>query len=340
MQACVLRTFGTPAALALEDLPDPEPAPGEVLVEVRAAGVTYAELLVIQGVYQTLPQLPFIPGKELAGVVIAAGADVKTVRPGDRVLGFASLGAYAQKALVEESRCFALPVGVSFVDAAAMGIAYQTAYFALFERAAYKQGESVLVNGASGAVGLAAVQLARASGAHVLAAIASPDKASLVQAAGAHHVIDLSAGSADAELRKQVYAANGARGVDIVIDMLGGDIFDASLRALAWRGRIVVVGFAAQRGIPSVKANYLLIKNITASGLFWNSTVEHAPAEVRAVQQQLFEWYEAGRIKPVIMAALPLAEISRAFSYIAKREVRGRVMLVPVADADPIRRIR
>lgn len=330
MRACVLRAFGSPDELRLEEMPDPVPGETEVLVEVRAAGVTYAELLVIQGRYQTLPKLPFVPGKELAGVVLAVGTDVKSRRLGEPVLGIAPLGAYAEKALVEESRCFALPAGVPFVDAAAMGIAYQTAYFALFERGAYTQSESVLVNGASGAVGLAAVQLARASGAHVLAGITTPEKASLVRAAGAHHVIDLSAAGLGAGLRKQVQAANAGKGVDIVIDMLGGDIFEASLRALAWRGRIVVVGFAAQGNMPSVPANYLLIKNITATGLFWNSTFEHAPTEVKTAQRRLFDWYEAGRIKPVIMETLPLNEARRAFSYIAGRAARGRVILTPV----------
>ncbi|MBI3068777.1 MAG: NADPH:quinone oxidoreductase family protein [Betaproteobacteria bacterium] len=330
MRACLLRAFGSPEELRLEEIPDPIPGETEVLVEVRAAGVTYAELLVIQGKYQVLPKLPFVPGKELAGVVLAVGDGVKSLRPGDRVLGLAPLGAYADKASIEESRCFALPAGVPFADAAAMGIAYQAAYFALFERGTYKQGESVLVNGASGAVGLAAVQLARASGARVLAGITTPDKASLVRAAGADHVIDLLAADLDVELRKQVQAANAGRGVDIVIDMLGGDVFSASLRALAWRGRIVIVGFAAQRSMPSIPANYLLIKNITATGLFWNSMFEHVPGEVRTAQRRLFGWYEAGRIKPTIMEALPLHEVRRAFSCIARREARGRLVLTPV----------
>jgi len=326
MRACVLTSLGSTAALQMQDIADPVPGSGEVLIDVRAAGVTYADLLVIEGKYQALPQIPFVPGKEVAGIVTATGPGADRFKPGMRVLAFAQHGAYAERVAVAQDSCFALPESMSYTDAAAMGIAYQTAYFALMDRGQYRQGESVLVTGASGGVGLAAVQFAKAKGATVLAGLTTLSKAAAVTANGADHIIDLSRPDLGKSLREQVHAVTQRRGVDIVLDPIGADVFDAALRALAWRGRAVVIGFVGER-IPAIKTNYLLIKNIAASGLYWDSYVQYAPQETAAAQRELFALYVAGKLKPAIMETFALADTARAFGRISRREVIGRILI-------------
>jgi NADPH2:quinone reductase len=246
------------------------------------------------------------------------------------LLGFAPVGAYAERVAVPEKDCYVLPSSMPFSDAAAMGIAYQTAHIALLDRGQLRRGETVLINGAAGGVGLAAVQVAKAKGAVVLAGLTTLTKAEVVRASGADYVIDLTQSDLAKSLRDQVFAVTGGRGANVVIDLIGGDVFDASMRALAWRGRAVVIGFVSNR-IPVIKTNYLLIKNVSASGLFWDSYRREASDEVRAVQEDLFALYTAGKIKPVIMEALPLEQIGRAFGRITRREVVGRVLLDPTA---------
>ena len=328
MRACVLTQIGSVDNLKIQELADPVPGPGEVLVDVHAAGVTYADLLVIQGKYQVLPAVPFVPGKEISGVIAAVGTGVDRLEPGNRVMGFARMGAYAQRVVLPQQYCFALPLSMSFVDAAAMGIAYQTAHIALMDRGQFRRGETVLVNGASGGIGLAAVQVAKAKGAIVLAGLTTPAKAARVTAGGADHVIDLARDDLGKSVREQVFAVTGGRGADVVLDLIGGDVFDASVRALAWRGRAVVIGFVGER-IPAVKTNYLLIKNIAVSGLYWDSYCRQAPDEVRAVQEDLFALYAAGKLKPVVMEVLPLEDVKQAFGRISRREIIGRVILNP-----------
>jgi NADPH2:quinone reductase len=328
MRACVLTSFGSVDNLQVQEVADPVPGPGELLIDVRAAGVTYADLLVIEGKYQVLPKIPFAPGKEISGIVAAIGPGVEKFKPGMHVMGFAELGGYAERAVVAQNNCFALPPSMPFTDAAAMGIAYQTAYMALMDRGQYRQGESVLVNGASGGVGLAAVQLAKAMGATVLAGLTTPGKAATLSANGADHIIDLSRPDIAKSLRDQVYAVTQDRGVDIVLDPLGGDVFDAALRALAWRGRAVVIGFVSDR-IPTVKTNYLLIKNIAVSGLYWGSYSQHARDEINSAQQDLLTLYAAGKLKPVIMETFSLPDVRRAFNRISSRQVLGRILLEP-----------
>ena len=328
MRACVLTEYGSVDNLRVQDVADPVPGPGNVLVDIHAAGVSYADLLVIQGKYQVLPTLPFVPGKEISGVVAAVGAGVNHFKPGMRVMGFAEMGGYAQRAVLAATDCFVIPAAMSFVDAAAMVIAFQTAHIALMDRGQYRTGETVLVNGASGAVGGAAVQLAKAKGAVVLAGLTTPGKAVALTANGADHVIDLARPDLAKSLREQVFAVTGGRGVDLVLDPIGGDVFDASLRALAWRGRAVVIGFMSDR-IPTLKANYLLIKNIGVSGLYRDSYGSQAPDEIRAVQEDLFELYSTGKIKPAVMEVLPLQKVKQALDRLARREVFGRILLAP-----------
>jgi len=264
MRAIVVDEFGPPERLRIADVAPPVPDGGEVLVRVHAAPVNYVDLLVVGGTYQFLPQCPFIPGKGPAGVVTALGPEVTAVRVGDRVLAMAEQGGYAEAVALRADQCYGLPPRMSFLEAASLSLVYDTAWFALRERARLASGETVLVLGASGGVGRAAVQLACAMGAHVLAGIARPERGPAVLAAGAHTVIDLSRENLRDRLREQVYDATDGRGADIILDPLGGAVFSAAVRALAWSGRLVVIGFAAG-SVPTLKTNYLLLKNIEVS---------------------------------------------------------------------------
>lgn len=328
MRAVVLREFGTIADLALAEIADPEPGPDDAVVAVRAIAANYVDLLVIAGTYQFLPERPFSPGKLPVGDVIAVGANVKNVVPGDRVLTLAEHGGYAERVKVPAAQCFVLPAGLSYVDAASMSLAYDTAWFALRERGRYQTGETVLVLGASGAVGLAAVQLAKAFGARVLGGIAHMDKAQTVLDAGADAVIDLSQPDLRDALRDQIYAANGGRGADIVLDPLGGDYFAAALRALAWRGRLVVIGFAGGT-IPTVKTNYLLVKNIEVSGLQISDYRKRAPDLMAACLAEIFSLYQAGRLRPSVATTYPLDDFSNALQDLHDRRSRSRIVLIP-----------
>ena len=324
-----MRAFGPIDALEVGDLPDPAPAAGEVLVEVHATAVNYVDLLVIGGKYQFLPQLPFAPGKLPAGVVIACGAGVSTLGRGDRVLTLAEQGGYAERISVPAAACIPLPAAMPFVDAAAMSLAYDTAWFALKDRARMQPGETVLVLGASGAVGLAAVQLAKAFGARVLGGITSPAHAGLVRDAGADVIVDLGGNDLRDRLRDDVRAASAGAGADVVLDMLGSPYFEAALRALAWRGRLVVIGFAAGT-IPSVRANYLLVKNIEVSGLQVSDYRKRMPEQMAACFAEVFALYAAGKIRPPAHRTYALADVARALADLQNREVRDRIILTPV----------
>jgi NADPH2:quinone reductase len=331
MRAIVVREFGPPASMTIEDWPTPVPGPGQVRVDVRAIDVNYPDLLVIGGRYQILPPRPFVPGKAAAGVVGAAGEGVRHCRPGDRVLVQLEHGAYAEQILAADEHAYLMPEAMSFTEAAAMGLAYQSAHFALVDRGGFTAGETVLVTGAGGAVGLAAIQLVKALGGRALAGTRRPAEADPLRAAGADAIIDLGADDLRDALRAQVQAATGGQGADVVLDPVGGDVFDASLRALAWRGRIVVIGFAAGR-IPEIRANYLLVKNITASGLQWSDYRDRDPAWVRRVQRVLFDLYRTGKLRPQIMRSFPLAEFATALDLVERGEARGKLVLTTRAE--------
>ena len=327
MKALRVHEHGGIENLELEEAPDPLPAAGEVLVDVRAASVNYPDLLVIAGTYQKLPPRPFSPGKDLAGVVCAVGEGVTAFKSGDRVSAQVEFGAYAQKCVVPQVNCHPIPATMSFAEAAAMGLTYLTAYFALVERGLYRFGETVLVNGAAGGVGLATIQLAKALGATVVASVGNAEKAALARAQGADHVVRTDVPDLREAFRKQVQHAVGSRGVDLVIDPVGGDVFDASLRAIAWCGRVVVVGFAAGR-IPDVKAGYLLVKNISVAGLQFSDYRDREPGKVRGAQQLLRGLYESGKIKPHIMAAYGMQDHQRALKTVRDRQALGKVVLL------------
>jgi NADPH:quinone reductase len=328
MKAIVLHEFGPIGSAALEDLQPPQCGTREICVEVKAVAANFVDILVMEGRYQFLPDRPFVPGKGPAGVVTAVGAEVTRFRIGDRVLAMCEQGGYAEMACADADQCYALPAAMTFQQAASLSLAADTAWIALMERGRLRAGESVLVTGATGAVGNAALQIAKAKGATVLAAVSGPAKFAAALAAGADHVIDLSQANLRDALREQVLAANHGRGVDVVIDALGGDIFDAAVRALAWRGRLVVIGFAAGR-IATLKTNYLLLKNIEASGLQISDYRKRLPGLVRECFDDIFVLCTAGKLRPAPATLYPLRDYARALDDLGKRRLEGRAVLVP-----------
>ena len=326
MRAIVVDQFGPPERLRVGEVAEPLPGSDEVLVRVHAAPVNYVDLLVLGGTYQFLPPLPFTPGKGPAGVVAALGAGVTGLQVGDRVLAMAEEGGYAEAVTVRADQCYRLPPSMSFNEAASMSLVYDTAWFALRERARLEAAETVLVLGASGGVGQAAIQLAHAMGARVLAGIQRPERAALVRAAGADAVIDLSAANLRDSLRAQVYAATKGRGVDVILDPLGGPIFEAAVRALAWCGRLVVIGFAAG-AIPTIPTNYLLLKNIEISGLQISDYRKRRPAQVGACFAEIFRLYDNGKVKPAAVTVFALARAGEALAAVRGRRIAGRAVL-------------
>lgn len=326
MKAVVIHEFSEPECLKVEDMPDPVPGAGQVLIDVTYAGVNFPDMLVMTGRYQNLPERPFVPGKDAAGVVLAVGAGVRGLRVGDRVVAQVEYGAYAERLVAATDDCHLLPDSISDCEAAAMGLVYQTAYFALVERGQFKAGEIVLVNGAAGGVGGAAVQLAKALGGIVLAGVSDAAQADVARSLGADHIIDLSAPDLRESLRAQVRDCTKGHGADVVLDPLGGDVFDAAIRAVAWCGRVVVIGFVAGR-IPTIKANYLLLKNIAVLGLQWSDYRELLPEKVRTVQRELFELHARGLLRPLVTEVVPLRQFHQPLRMLAEGKGRGKFML-------------
>jgi len=326
MLAVVVNEINKLSSIEVREIEPPQPESNQVLIESVAAALNFPDLLQIRGKYQIVPATPFVPGKEAAGVVIAVGTDVEHIQPGNRVLVQVDYGAFAEQVTADAQRTFLLPDEIEMPTAVAMGLVYQTAYIALTERAALRAGETVLVTGASGGIGLASVQLAKAFGATVLAATSDPTKFDAVRYAGADHVIDLSMAPLNDKLRDQVYAVTGGKGVNVVLDVVGGQAFDASLRSLAFGGRIVVLGFTSAE-IPNIKSNYLLLKNIAAVGMTINGYFAKQPEIVNAAQVEIINLWRQGKIRPNIHAELSLHEFANAFEMLENREVVGKVVL-------------
>ena len=326
MLAVVVNEINKLSSIEVREIEPPQPESNQVLIESMAAALNFPDLLQIRGKYQIVPATPFVPGKEAAGVVIAVGTDVEHIQPGNRVLVEVDYGAFAEQVTADAQRTFLLPDEIEMPTAVAMGLVYQTAYIALTERAALRAGETVLVTGASGGIGLASVQLAKAFGATVLAATSDPTKFDAVRYAGADHVIDLSMAPLNDKLRDQVYAVTGGKGVNVVLDVVGGQAFDASLRSLAFGGRIVVLGFTSAE-IPNIKSNYLLLKNIAAVGMTINGYFAKQPEIVNAAQVEIINLWRQGKIRPNIHAELSLHEFANAFEMLENREVVGKVVL-------------
>lgn len=326
MKAVLVRNFGEPQTHRVEEAPLPAMGPDDVLIDVKAAAVNYPDLLVMSGKYQILPDRPFSPGKDAAGVIRAVGANVKGLLPGTRVVAQLEFGGYAAQVATAASQVYPIPNELSFVDAAAMGLVYQTAYFALVDRGNFRRGDTVLVNGAAGGVGLAALQIAKGLGGKVLAGINLPEQEAVVRESGADAVIDLAAANLREALKAQVHVATEGHGADVVLDPVGGDVFDASLRAMAWSGRAVVIGFASGR-IPDIKANYLLLKNISVSGLQWSDYRQRTPERVAEVQQELMRLYLAGALRPHVMKTYPLEQFAEAAAVMAAGKAVGKIVL-------------
>ena len=326
MRALLLRALGEPENLTVEDVSPPEAGEGEVLVAMRAAAVNFPDLLVIQGKYQNRPELPFSPGMEGAGVVAATGAGVTGIDIGDRVMVQVGHGAFAERVVARAEACFKIPDRMGFEAAAAIGVAYQTAHLALVERARVQPGETVLVTGATGSVGIAAMQLARAFGCVVIAGITTPAKEDVARDNGADHVIDLSRADPRVSVRDQVHALTGGQGADVIVEMIGGGVFDGALRSLAWCGRLIVAGFAGGT-IPELKTNYLLLKNIAVMGVDRYRYVGRAPELMHRVQDEIFDLYLGGKIAMPVQATYGLEDFIQAFDVIRNREVRGKLIL-------------
>lgn len=326
MRAVLCKAFGNYRDLVVEDAPPlPAPGPNQVKIAVAAAGLNFADLLMIGGTYQEKPPLPFSPGLELAGRVIACGPGVTRVAPGDRVMATVDHGAFAEEALARENDVHVLPDGMDDATAAGFPIAYGTAYGALRWRADLKPGETALIHGAGGGVGLAAVEVAKAMGATVIATAGGPEKLAIARAHGADHLVDYKS-DALRERVKEICAALGRGGVDVVFDPVGGDVFDQSLRCTGWSGRLVVIGFASGT-VPQVPANILLVKNLSVLGLYWGSYRRHRPELVAAGFAELFAWYRAGKLKPLVSRRFDLAQAADALDLLKTRRSTGKVVL-------------
>lgn len=328
MRAVVLEQFGSYEDGKVVEIERPQPKAGQVLIKVEAAPVNYVDLVVSAGKYQFAPPLPYTPGKGPAGTVAAIGAGVEGFDIGDRILAMAETGGFAEYAVAPASDCYRIPDRLSFAKAGAMSLSFDTAWCALRDRARLTAGESVLVLGSTGAVGRACMQLARAMGAKVIAAISSPERRASAIEAGADHTVDLSVADLKDSLRKQIFDVTEGLGVDVVIDMLGGDIFDAAIRAVAWRGRLVIVGFAAGR-IPSLKVNYLMLKNIEVSGLQVSDYRKRRPDILAECYREVFAFYENGSLDPGGVVTLSLTDFRKGMKLVESRATTDRVVLIP-----------
>ena len=312
--------------LAFGEVPPPPISPSGVRIAVKAAGINFADTLIIRGQYQIRPPLPFSPGFEVAGDVIEIGADVTRCRVGDRVMAVVDYGGFAEQVVTDERQVFRLAASVDYVTAAAVPVAYGTSHLGLWYKAGLRAGEWLLVHGAAGGVGLTAVEVARIMDARVIATASSPEKREIARAAGADCVLD----SAAEDLRDQVKDITGGRGVDVVYDPVGGDLFDQSLRCTAQGGRILIVGFASGT-VPRIPANILLVKNIAALGFYWGAHLRIAPDRMEESCRQLVDWLATGRLKPHVSMTYPLAEARTALQALKARRTTGKVVLT-VAD--------
>jgi NADPH2:quinone reductase len=324
MKAIQCVEWGLPERLRLVELPLPEPRAGEVRIRVEAAGVNFPDALIVQKKYQLQPALPFTPGTEVAGTVDAVGADVKRLKPGDRVGAFVGLGGFAEFVCAPAAMTAPLLPGISTETAAAFTLTYATSHHALFDRGQLKAGETLVVLGAGGGVGLAAVELGKIAGARVIAVASSDEKLAAARAHGADETINY--GSTD--LREALKAVTGGKGADVIYDPVGGKHTEAALRSLAWRGRLLVVGFADGE-IPQIPANLLLIKGTAAIGVFWGEFAKREPAANGKAMRQLMGWMAEGKIRPHISGRYPLEHTARALNDMAARKVTGKVVIVP-----------
>ena len=326
MKAVLCKSWGPPESLVVEDVPSPVAGPGEVLVEVHAAGVNYPDALIIQKKYQVQPELPFSPGAEVAGIVRAVGEGVKPWKPGDRVIASTAVGGYAQEVVVKAARVLPLPDGMDFPTASAYVLAYGTSLYALKDRARLAAGETLLVLGAAGGVGIAAVEIGKALGARVIAAASSAEKLALCREHGADDTIDY----ATEDLRERIRVLTDGKGPDVIYDPVGGPYTEQAFRSIAWEGRHLVIGFAAGE-IPKLPLNLPMLKTASVVGAFWGAFVQRDPKRTREHMQELFALYLSKKVRPPITKTYPLAQAAQALRDVLERRVMGKVVILPRA---------
>jgi len=322
LKAVLCKQLGLPDTLVVEDVPALKAGPGEAVVSVKAAGVNFPDVLIIQGKYQFKAELPFSPGGEVAGVIKEVGEGVQGFKPGDRVIAGGTYGGFAQEFVAEAARLIAMPDAMDFVPASAFVLTYGTSYHALKDRAQLKPGETLLVLGASGGVGLFAIQIGKAMGARVIAAASSEAKLRVCKDSGADALINY----AQDDLRARIKAITGGRGVDVVYDPVGGPYSEPALRDTAWNGRFLVVGFAAG-DIPKVPLNLALLKGCAIVGVFWGAFTRNQPQDNRRNNEELLQMYLEGKIKPHIHATYPLERAAEALNEVMNKRVSGKVVL-------------
>jgi NADPH2:quinone reductase len=311
-------------ALEWKEQATPQPGSGQVLLELKAASLNFPDLLIVQNKYQMKPPLPFVPGSEYAGVVRALGEGVKHLQIGQAVACLTGTGGFATHALAPADRCMPLPNGFPFEDAAAFIMTYATSHHALIDRGQLKAGETVLVLGAAGGVGTAAIQIAKAQGARVIAAASSEDKLALCKKIGA----DAGINYATQDLREAIKAVTEGKGPDVIYDPVGGDLAEPAFRSIAWRGRYLVVGFAASPTVPALPMNLPLLKGASLVGVFWGDFARREPQANAAMMQALAQWYAQGKVKPVIDRVLPMKDLKQAYALMGSRQVKGKLVLV------------
>lgn len=321
MKALLCKEFGPPESLVLEDIADPVPGEGQVVIDVQSASVNYPDALMIEGKYQFKPPFPFSPGGEGAGTVSALGAGVDSVKVGDKVIFMSGSGAFAEKIVVGAAGLIPLPDGMTTEQGAAFSMVYGTSIYALKQRAQLRAGETLLVLGAAGGVGYSAVELGKAMGARVIAAASTDEKLQVASQAGADELVNYG----DGQLKDKVKELTGGQGADVIYDPLGGDMFDQCMRCINWNGRVLVIGFVA--GIPKLPTNLVLLKNCQVVGVFWGAFTARESAENAANFAQLGELFSQGKIKPPVHATYSLAEGAAAIQLLADRKATGKVVI-------------
>ncbi len=324
MKAILCKHYGPPGSLVVENLPSPHPGPHQVLIGVRAAGVNFPDTLIIQNLYQFKPPLPFTPGGECAGEIKAVGAAVSRFKIGQRVTAFAAWGAFAEEIAVDEDKVTAIPDELSFELAASFVMAYGTSYHALKDRATLRAGETLLVLGAAGGVGLAAVEIGKSLGARVIAAASSDEKLAVCRAHGADECINYSTEN----MRERIKSLTAGRGVDVVYDPVGGEYSEPALRSVGWRGRFLVVGFA-NGTIPSIALNLTLLKGLSIVGVFWGEFAKREPERWAQDLADLLRMVNAGELKPLVSARYPFERVADALNAVSARKVIGKIVLTP-----------
>ena len=322
MRAVVCRAYGPPESLAVEDITPPVAGPGEVVIATKAASVNFPDVLIIQNKYQFKPPLPFSPGSELAGIIKSVGPEVNGVRPGDRVIAITIHGAFAEEVKTEARRIVPIPAGMDFVQASAFGLAYATSDHALRDRGQLRAGETLLVLGAAGGVGIAAIEIGKALGARVIACASTDEKLLVCREHGADETINYAA----EDLRQRISALTSGSGIDVVYDPVGGALTEPALRSLRWRGRLLVVGFAAG-DIPRIPLNLALLKGCSIVGVFWGEFTRREPDRFAESIGQLGRWFAEGKLRPHISATFPLERTAEALTLMANRQVKGKIVI-------------